>query len=438
MNTISLNTRRHGATVLHGAAIAAPFKGARYDQKTGPGETVDETLELVLENGTPATISAGYAAVEKYLTAARQHAQIPGSRPVYLEVVPLAGEGTWRSEVLGGWAEKCGGSRGSGSVGLLLHLTRVNFWEGAEAQVPLSSQLESRSLNPLSIYTHDDADAGHNNWLGITGTDILGDLPAPVRVNLYAGAGDTISRVYLGLDNQTAGNWFQVFYEAEAGTGGGNQANGASSGGIYRACAWNDTGETELIWWSIIAADVRQASARFFKALLRVQGGTGYSNLWAKLRVKNGSVTVWDGPWVLVPTGAELVELSAIQVPPYLQELEYYAGLTVVLVVKRATAGAHSLAVDYLQLMPMDGYRKLVTRGGGLVQTDYLQDDSINQAVYTGESLGQSDWLGYGEWLYLLPGVNARLYIDWLEGNNSPVTRYLGTELYYRPRKRNL
>src|SRR5512133_2308183 len=98
MNYIRLNQRRLGITQLHGSGVAAPFKGAKYQQKAGPGDSVDETLELLLENSSPATIAAGYTALEKYLTASREYQDQNRDRPAYIEAQLLAVDGNWRSE----------------------------------------------------------------------------------------------------------------------------------------------------------------------------------------------------------------------------------------------------------------------------------------------------------------------------------------------------
>ncbi len=53
-----------GWLVLSGEGIAAPFKGADYQQVFGAGDTVEETLLIRLE-GTPVQLAAGLRALEQ-------------------------------------------------------------------------------------------------------------------------------------------------------------------------------------------------------------------------------------------------------------------------------------------------------------------------------------------------------------------------------------
>lgn len=108
-----------------------------------------------------------------------------------------------------------------------------------------------------------------------------------------------------------------------------------------------------------------------------------YTDVWVRLRVKFSLTTIWEGPQVLLNTVYGLQDLGVLQLPPYLVGAGDIYPLNLVLYAQRAATGTHSLSLDYVQLSPLDGWRKLSPRGYGLAYGVRLVDDGIEGQTYT-------------------------------------------------------
>jgi hypothetical protein len=315
MEQISIWNEDTGRLVLHGAGIAAPFTGADFRSSAGPGESVRETIDLLLEDTSPSVLSNGLGAIERLLGAASSEAG-PSSSP-YLECIPAPGEDVWQSRVLSGWVEPLGGERAFGSLGVRLHLERENAWQGAEVCLPISNRSGTRVTSGLTLFNHCDSGAGHDNFAEIYASDLPGDLPGPARFEMRNPAGSAITCVYLFRDaHPDAGLFFPVILEAENASGGSSADDPACSGGRLRQISWSTGDPTLLFTWLLTDQTVTQANGRAFKAIARVPDKLSAADLWMRLVLKMDTYLLWAGAWILAPGGQELVELSTLRIPP--------------------------------------------------------------------------------------------------------------------------
>lgn len=442
MRTLSLSHALEGRLVLEGAGSARPFLQARYLPRASSSGQVEDQIDLLLESNSPADIAQGVSSLERLLHWARALANDPLGEPVYLTCRDLEGEEEWRSPLRDGWLELTGGQRSHGSVGARLHLRRDNYWEAAEAPLPLSNRNASRTTQPLLVYNHHDGHSGHDNFAEIAASDVSGDQPAPVRLELTNLAGGATTCVWVGLDqHRVGGQFFSPWLEAETGLGAVPLVDPTCSGEAQVSLSWSGTQVNELLRWTVASPQPDLAAGRFFQGILRLAGGGSQAgDLWLRTRLELEDSVIWEGAWVLIPVNQELVELNLLPLPPLLAGMGSLAGLDLVLQGYSISGGMHSLQVDYLHLTPLDGWRKLVSVERGLPEGSTLYEDGFLGEVYTGfGSLFSGDFTVYGDPIFIIPGKAQRLYIlQSVDVGQAPAGRTLQVKAAYRPRKRQL
>lgn len=277
------------------------------------------------------------------------------------------------------------------------------------------------------------------NEVQIAAADVVGDLPAPPQImitNNYNDA-DRAARVYIAHNVFSNPASLAHILEGESGTGGTNTADAYSSGGYYKALSWAVTTETELLDWTLSTVLLNACASNYFRLLLRLASSLGYSNLWLKVKIKMELTTIWESEWTLASN--RLFELATVQLPSYLAGTGNIYPAHLVLYGKRATAGTHTLDVDYLQLSPLDGWRHLQPQGYNLGYEARLIDDMIDDYLYT------DNWSTPGKFgnyytasapVFLQPNKLQWLYfLHDDDDGDAPINRTFSIKMYYRPRR---
>jgi hypothetical protein len=440
MIALSLEHVTAGSLVLEGVGLARPFTGACYQPASGPGESIADSLILVLESSSPAQVAAGLSSLEKYLNLANAASKTLSGQPVYVSCTLAPGEPAWRSRLESAWLEHLGGQLGMGSLGLRLHFTRENAWEGPETILPVTNPNGLRLTDGLLIFNSAGSNL-YDNYLEVASADLSGSLPARARLELLNQGLTSLAYLFCGLDRcPLDGSYFSPWLEGEDAAGGQPLDDPSCSRGKAQRAAWSGTAPNDLLTWALPFPASEQAGGRYFKAFLRLSSGTAYSDLSLRFRLELAGHLAWEGPWEAVPANQELVELNLLPIPPYLAGLRSLAGLTITLQARRGTAGDHILLVDLLYLLPLDAWRRLASSGLGAPPGWTLYDDALTGYVYTGQgSLLQNDFASYGDQLTLTPGLTQRLYLLLRDNNGQAALGHqLLAKLYYRPRVRVL
>ena len=444
MDTIQLTV---GSTtlVLHGAGVTGAMRGARLLPAGGPGPTVEERIELVLE-GTAGEIETALESACRLVQLARQAADGAGGYWGYLEVKLTAAGATWRSKIVDGWPEyqaAGAGQRARGRQGAVLRLVRENWWEGPEVSLPLSNPHGTNVTTGLTVYNHEDA--AHKNYADVAAASLAGDLPAPARLEISASTAET-GTVWVGLNQNSAPADLAVNYPGEvaaAGSGitGSNQADATyASGGSYKRFTWSGAGSKGVAGWSLNALSMARMGGRAFRGVLRFYSAVVESNLWASWRlVYSGAATetIWEGPGQYLSTAMVVQDLPGLRLPPWvIPPGDNPPGLLLELVINAAGAGSHVLDIDELYLLPMDGWRKYepaILQVAGLALRDDTERESV-QALSTALQSHAAD--GPGFWLE--PGKAARF--TFLVGQRllANIALTATVKVFYRPRKRGL
>lgn len=433
--------------VLQGPGMAAPFRGARYAPGTG---LADEPVELGLE-GTPAEIEAALARLAWLMDEAARWYGIPGGQTVYLECTVTEGGPAWRTPLAGGRVELMGigpDQRLSARQGVRLRLARAGWWEGAEVELPLSNHSASRVTGGVTVSNHWDGQ--HEAWVDAAAADTAGDLPAPAHLVYTSLDADLTGTLWAGqnVTSDPANLLAQLEAEDGAGLSGVTAAklvDATASNGVFYRLGW--TGEAETGLWRVSLAESQMAmfGGRAFLPLLRLHTMLGAGEqVWSFLRVTaswTGGATegVMDGAPGYLPTQAYLCPCGPLSLPPWpvmAGEAAGEAPMTIGLELRAAAAGAgsHQLDLDYLFLLPLDGwrvYRPLLKTWGPL-----LLDDNPALGTVKGQRAAQAH-AAEGPGLVVWPGrLNRYYFLAERQGGGGFAPSCRATvKLSYRPRK---
>ena len=289
----------------------------------------------------------------------------------------------------------------------------------------------------------------NENWVSINDEDVVGDLPAPISlqlINYKTGLGD-IDEIYIfhnvysdpfNLDLILRGG------SASFGGTGSAIADTTCQGGFYGNLQWTATTETLLATWTLSQADLVDMAGGRFSALARWQADFPYSNVWLRLKLETGTSVLWEGGLSLIPDTRQLHALDTLRLPPYAIGLGGYQAIELKLYGLRNTAGTHTIPLDYIQLSPISGdggWKRFKSDGVGLGYLDYFYHDGIEGYTYFDDtSQGYvNTFAEYGGPILLVPNANQRLYFSSCDDDgDAHVEQLFALKLFYRPRRNAL
>ncbi len=406
-------------------------------------ETVAEQAEIVCSGAPFATIRAALGSIERLLQDAQRRRETGYGARVFLEYKPVAGDASYyRSELYGGrlvLSEEPGARRFDDTAPQLqagLVFERAPWWEGPETEVQLSAQGLSAATGGRQIVNN-----GNWNWVQVAAAQVPGTLPAPVRIVLTndTGADQDYRTFYIGVNAfsnpSTFGGVHQGEDDVENTTHQG--AVGTASGGAYTNYALT-TSEAHKVSWLLSAAQMG-AGGRWFRLLARVHNYTPAHDVRVRpvVREYNGLTVLWQGDAVLLPNGvnrAELVDLGSVPVPPGAWDTSYQQ---VRLCLSARAATASTLSVDYVQLVPLDAFRRVVQLGMVIPNGSGVEVDEIEGRVGAYNGLTRAPLhVATGPGLRLWPNRLQQIRILNAEANEvSDVADTLSVRVYIRPRR---
>ncbi len=439
--------------VLQGAGVAVPVRGAFFRESrrsadgVGTGSAViEDTLDVVLE-GTAVQIEDCLRTMARELVRAESEADLPAGAFRYLEARARDGGELLRSKMLGGWVELLEGGAGyraNGATGARLHVRRVDYWEAALRYLPLSIGGASGVTTGLTVYNHSGSLAYQDNTAAASGADAPGELPAPALL-VFNGVDTTdIGTLYVGQAVNAPGG--SMSFEGEAGiTGAGvtgtDTVAASASSGNFRRLAWSGTGEVALWRKDFDPFDMYAFGGRPFLPVMRLHAFTAEA-LWFywRVTVNFGSINhaAYDSPGGWLSVNRHHCAGAPVFLPPWpVGSGDLPPGVGLELRVKASAAGAHTLDLDCLHLLPLDRwrvYRPSVGSYSGLKITD---------DPYSG-TLKSGDWAiqmhqTEGPGLTVVPERSNRWYFLMEKaGGGFPAGTRGTVRIAYRPRYRGL
>ena len=406
---------------------------------------VTESARVTMVGASAAVVQALQNSIETlFLEAEHRQRKGTGNR-VWVEYRPGSSGTVYRSEILyGRVAPDAATGRAANwtdvAIQALVVWRRRFYWEGAETELPLANGSGS-GTGGRGIYNHDDS--GHDNWVEIDALDVVGVMPAPIRLEMTNSYNVTERdyRFYIGLNVFANPGTLVHILEGENSdySAGSTVVSATSSNGNYEALTWGGDNETLVIRWALSTSLLAACAGNYFRLLARFTGNpTAGIKVMPKITYPTGTpITVVSESQEMALNTSELQDLGSLQIPPWLAGETALTGVDLCLYARRVGGG--SLNLDYVQLTAVDGWRRLVPRGYGSQYLRRVVDDGIEGKLWidTGASTNRAGiYIGYGRQVAVWPGRDQRIYV--LISNSSSdaeIARTHTVRAYYRPRR---
>ncbi|HPR35458.1 MAG TPA: hypothetical protein PKY64_07270 [Anaerolineaceae bacterium] len=418
---------------LQGAAMLPGMLGCEWEMRTGPGERVLETATVSIR-GSLQELQAVTEGFESLRLGAKRKGDLclriwSETRDCFL--YSLLHQFDWQilpAHLL---------SKEGGSFSLKLNWERDNIFYGDEVSLPLSNTSGSGITNGLTIYNHDDASVGHDNWFEVNLLSIGNLLELPMRLELKnSTSGEPLADFWLGsICLPGSGNLPNLVFEAENGVGGSVLADASASSGNYSRYDWSGSGWHSLASWTISSLDVTRMNGIGLLPLLRFFGTPGEANLKLRWQLLVDGVPVWVGPATDLEFGQSSLRMEPLLIPWSDLPLRSLAlGQQLMLEAFHIGTGAHRVQLDDFLLLPQQTFGAYHAISS-LKQDVSLIDDPLRQAVWSESGgLELTTHLRVGSGHRLQPGTLQRFYCFQTEATGvAPIARTLSVRAWYRP-----
>lgn len=404
----------------------------------GSAKAVTETVEFAITGANGAAVQTKQNQIERILQAAIDRT-ITGKGPRCYLIYQPDGDSAYRSEIVRGVLNPSrNAAQGfmQGIVEYRLSLTRVPFWEGPRTQIPLSNGNGTNNTSGLTIYAHDDSGTGHDCYLQIASTDVIGSQPTPVELQLTNTTGSAQDyRHWYFANNPWSTSLAHIIEGEDRISGYGTiAAQGSASGGNVVT----QTGSGWLTFrWYIPSASLNIIRGRWMRIFAR------WWSIPSAARQVRLRLYEYYGLTQLTPeqitwttsAGTDIFhDCGALALPP----LEYLSGWKdVVLEISVQTSGSETVAIDFLALLPSeDGLFRYVEQPAFTVANGGIMvDDGIEGVTYLNESGLITPVLEPRTGpLLVSPGVAQRLYVLH-DGDGGSIAWTLTAKAWYRPRR---
>jgi len=221
------------------------------------------------------------------------------------------------------------------------------------------------------------------------------------------------------------------------------------AGGQYMLINWSGSVDQEIFRFGDIGgADLQRLCGYPVRTIMRLADsiGTGASEKflyrWKVMSMRDGVESLlYESPAQYMEQDSELILGPVLYLPPWLVPAGSLgmSNIRLVLALSAGGSGAHTLKMDFMQLMGLDGWRNY-----------YPLTDEISTGIHDdarrGMVLAPGEWyqshISEGPGLMLYPGRDHRFWFFYLRHDvaekSVTITHGLYISFYYRPRKRCL
>lgn len=425
--TVNLNDKSNGITTNYVPRATDDGDGG-----------INETAEIILI-GNVATVRTALQNLNKLFRQAEIFQKREVGTRVFLEIQLQSGDDYWRSELLEAapipTSETLDLGLISGAMKLRLSWRRRAYWEGPETVLPLTNGNGTNVTTGITV--HPINDASHSNYVAISGSNVTGDLPAPIKLILENTYNDTnrMGDTWMALNVRSNPSSLVHVLEGESATSGAT--SGTANADLYsNANIGNITipvseGQ-QICYWDLDNTFLQNCAGNDFMVLAKTNTSPSFET-WMRLRLSMLGLTILaNGSLVKLNSSMVYHELGVLRLPPYLVGMANLG--TIRLELRAKTIISYTMGLDFLQLMPLDSYRKIAHIGYDIGYGAKLVDNQIDNLLYAdwgGEASGYQ--VAYGEKINLEPGKNQRIYFFY-EGSDYGLRTAKAT-ISYRPRR---
>jgi len=395
-----------------------------------------EKIDLILQgtaNQTRAVISRLQTVVER----------IRLEHITWLEIQPDDDARTYQSRLHALDFNWILGSVQPKGIGLRLEIQRTDFWQ--LAWQPLALNNNHASGVTTGIQLDNRADGNGQNWCWIAGEDILGDLPAPLRLHLrhdlnsvenldqiMVGWGRGITQPIPVLEGEAADSLLNY----------GAVLQASCHDGAYGLVQWDSTDAIRVLSWVLPGVDLAGMASRQIRPLVRLVNPAGIRpGTWLSWKLYHGSL-VFQSATQQLSMDRELQLLPMICLPSLSNAEVPWSDLRLELHAHNRNPGSTHLALDAIFLFFTDGWRQFqALPHGELAFGHTLIDTSEGEGPYIHLVQTQKNQHAYqvlGNGLWLVPGQVHLLQILVDAGTLMPLGMNYHVQLEYQPRRRML
>jgi len=373
--------------------------------------------------GVVANARSTLATIHRMFEQARHRQRTGMGARVWVEHQVEDGDDWYRSELLAGRVVMDDAKLRYGlqllgeHIELVLLWTRRFFWEYAATAAGVTDALEV----PLNGATGGAAitnDAG--NTLDIDAADVVGDLPAPLRLEVT----NTDASAARHYTIYVAHNVYSEPGDFAHHLAGGSTSTGSGS-------------EVLLYTWSLTTAMLEDLAGNIAR-LMMLMSSVWPNTLWLRWAVYWSLTRLWESGW-MQQTGQGLKDLAAAPLPPKLVEGAGVAPSALELRLYGRGATGVPYTITWLQIVPVDSWRVLQPVGYGLAQNTRVVDDAITGQVWSdgwGAGTYTPHYTARGNPIMVRPGLDQRLYVLVNTDTGTSVDGRTSTvRAYYRPRR---
>jgi hypothetical protein len=422
---------------LHGEGISPPLRGCsrQPSQRLNNGHCLERLL-LVIQ-GTPAQGRQILARLQSFLERIRQghpvniHLQVEDRGDVYQSKV-YEGDFNW---VISSVQIK--------GFGIQLELERDDFWEASLFSLPLTNRYGAQISGGIRVDNR--SDAGGENQVTWEAEDVLGELSAPAQLLIHhdLDSAHQFDRITCGM-LRGINNSIPVVEGELVGSGVSFSTvmDANCNGGSFGSAQWSGTGEERLFSWILSGVFSGPLTGLPLRPYLRFPPDfTCEQNIWVYWTLEQDGLIYQSEARRLEPE-RQLQDLPILRFPAVCLPYNDLASVQVNLIGKAVGEGTHTLEVDAVFFLGLDGFRQYQAQpGGALTNGRTLMDfpDQVLPVVLDSQSQQISrNFQMLGQGIQVTPNEHQALQILLEQGSAMPVDASLRLELRYRPRIRVL
>lgn len=450
LSTISLATTDN---LLVNYKLSSPNpKSIEYTSPLQNGSTISlttlpdvtETAQFLLQTSTAILMATLIQSIEQaFLNAAERQRTRRGNR-IFLEIQLENMASSFRTEIKRGQLTIDDKSLGIGWVQRKLivniTITRAYYFESTtRTEIPLASRATAKTTGGVTVYNHyATGSAGRGTYVDIEAADVKGVLDTPIELWIQNTYNNATRPNYISVGQHILGTpgSLQPVIQAEDGTWNGlgtssTVSSASYSSGAAKSFSWTESNEIRAGYWIITGTQMSYlagGSVRIFAKFDTV----GSFNVTFKIKYQG--LTLLDQTVEAKTNAYAIQDLGVLQLPPWLSNGGVSDELYLEMYVRQS--GGSSFILDFLHLMPLDGYTEYRAQGYGLPYLWTLIDNAPEDRliVTAGDGLERGFFVKRPkDGILIRPNTKQRLYF--LQTDVTVIDRTLTIRAFYRERR---
>lgn len=400
--------------------------------------SVVETIEIISNVLTSYTdVSDLKQELDFYKQRIKERRENKKGDRVYIHYKTDADTEFWRSELIDLNIALADDSLDTMWLNKRLHVTitleRLSYYETVNIySLPLTNFHGTNITSGISVYNV--TDTTRNNYAKINGSDILGELPSPLRIELKKSNTGEVSNGVIYLNQLSSPFTYSNILQCEDGylTGIGtiNTVAGYSNNNVLNITF--PTNYTRVAKWTLSPSQLSDLKGKKIRPILVLTNSLS-NNCYAYFQLEYGGLTpLFKSNELALDTTKALQIFDDFSLSLTTIEDVTIFNITLSLYIK----GFGGIGIDYLQLATLDGFRQYQANSMSLDLNYTLVDDQTTEQIYINEgTYGLPFFAKPKGRLYLIPSLDAKLSLIFSYGSSYSPNALYTLKVLYRPRR---